>query len=91
MYATVVAVMCQMLVAQPTIAPDGDCTSEEARVEEIVTDTDLDTRVDFFSCMIDHQMGAADWKSHHPIYAKRGWRIARIKCVPGLYEIKGRV
>lgn len=91
MYATVVVVMCKLLVSPPTLAPDGDCTAEETRVEEIVTDTDLDSHVDFFGCMIDHQMGAATWKAAHPIYGKRDWRIARIKCVPGHYEVKGRV
>jgi hypothetical protein len=89
MIVTVVAVMCHMMVEQPTIAPDRDCTAEEARVEEIVTSSDMDPNVDFMSCMIHAQLGLADWKVKHPIYFKPSWRVGRVKCVPGHYEIKG--
>lgn len=90
MFVTVVAVMCHLVVAAPTIAPDRDCTAEEARVEEIVTDSDKDERVDFFACQLG-QAPLADWKQHHPIYFKPAWRIGRIKCVPGHYEPRGSV
>jgi hypothetical protein len=91
MFVTVVAVLCKLVVASPTLAADTDCTAEEVRVEEIVTDSDRDANVDFFSCQIGSQIGVADWKSHHPIYFKNPWRVSRIKCVPGHYEIKGAI
>ncbi|XUM19801.1 hypothetical protein ACRAVF_19235 [Bradyrhizobium oligotrophicum S58] len=91
MYATVVAVMCHLLTPHPTIAPEAECTAEEARVEEIVTDTDLDTSVDMFSCLTQHQAGVAEWKSKHRIYFQGDWRVARIKCVPGVYQLRGSI
>jgi hypothetical protein len=91
MFVTVVAVMCHLITAQATIAADGDCTAEEQRIEEIVTDTDRDDKINFFACMIGAQIALADWKAHHPIYFKAGWRISRIKCVPGHYEPKAAV
>jgi hypothetical protein len=91
MFVTVVAVVCKLMVAQPTIAPDRDCTAEEAKVEEIVTDSSMDDTVDFMSCQIRGQAGVADWKGKHPIYSKNTWRIARIKCAPGHYEPKNAV
>lgn len=90
MFVTVVAVLCHLAVVHPTIAPAGDCTAEEASVEEIVTDTSMDDTVDFFSCQIHGQIGVADWKAHHPLYHSDTWRVARIKCAPGHYEIRGR-
>lgn len=89
MFVTVIAVMCKLIVTIPTIAPDRDCTAEEARVEEIVTDSSMDEKVDFNACLIHGQMGVANWKSKHPIYVKDGWRIGRIKCAPGQYVPKG--
>lgn len=91
MIVTVVAVMCHLMVAKPTLAPDTDCTAEEAKVEEIVTDSTMDEHVDFMSCMIHGQLGVADWKSKHPIYFKPDWRVARIKCEPGRYIVKNAV
>lgn len=88
MFVTVVAVMCHLVTAQVTIAPDRDCTSEEARVEEIVTSSEMDDALTFQGCMIG-QPQVAKWKGEHPIYAKSGWRVARIKCAPGRYEIRG--
>jgi hypothetical protein len=89
MFVTVAVVMCHLLTPTRTIAPDRDCTAEEAKVVEIVTDSDRDEHVDFFSCQLG-QAPLADWKSHHPIYFKAGWRIGRIMCVPGHYEPPGR-
>jgi hypothetical protein len=89
MIVTVVAIMCKLVVAQATIVPDGDCTAEEARVEEIVTDTDKDDNLTWIGCHLG-QAQIADWKGHHPIYHKDHWRIGRIKCVPGRYEIRGQ-
>ena len=91
MFVTVVAVLCRLVVADPTASPQGDCTPEEARVEEIVTDSSMDERVDFFSCQIGGQQALAQWKNSHPIYRRNDWRIARLKCCPGHYEIKGSV
>jgi hypothetical protein len=60
-------------------------------MEEIVTDTNLEPSLDSIqSCLIHSQIGIADWKAKHPIYAKPHWRIARIKCVPGHYAPGGR-
>lgn len=89
MFVTVVAVLCHLVSARATIAPDRDCTAEEARVEEIVTDSSMDDTLTFQGCMIG-QPQVAKWKTEHPIYARSGWRIARIKCAPGRYEIRGQ-
>jgi hypothetical protein len=86
MFVTVVAVMCKLMVANATLAPDRECTTEEQAVEEIVTDTSMDERVDFQGCMIHGQIGVAEWKSKHPVYFKDAWRVARIKCAPGHYQ-----
>lgn len=90
MIVTVVAVMCKLAVAQATIAPDRDCTPEEVKIEEIVTDSDKDESFSFQGCMVG-QAQVADWKAHHPVYLKDEWRVARIKCVPGHYVIKGSI
>jgi hypothetical protein len=90
-FTTVVAVMCRLIVAEPTLLPDTDCTAEELQDEQIVTDTNQDPRVDMFSCRINSQIGLAGWKSNHPLYFKEEWRIGRIKCVDGHYEIKRRI
>lgn len=89
MFVSVVAVLCHLLTPTATIAADRDCTTEEARVEEIVTDSDMDDTVTFQGCMVSGQIGVADWKGKHPIYSRRGWRVARLRCVPGRYEIRG--
>ena len=31
------------------------------------------------------------WKGEHPVYRSGAYRIERYKCVPGHYEIRGRV
>lgn len=90
MFVTVVAVMCHLMVAHPTISPDRGCTAEEAKVEEIVTDTEKDASLNFQSCMIG-QANLANWKSNHPVYFKAEWRIGRVKCVPGHYEPRGEI
>jgi len=89
MYVTVVAILCMQLATGP-LELDTNCAPQEASVEEIITDSTVDEFADFFGCMVHGQIGAADWKAHHPIYHSDKWRIARIKCVPGRYEIKGR-
>lgn len=91
MIVTVVAVMCKLMVALPTIAPDRDCTAEEARVEEIATDSEMSEHVNMFTCQMGGQQALAKWMGEHPIYSKPGWRIGRIKCVPGRYEKRGSV
>jgi hypothetical protein len=88
MFITVVAVMCHLNLDHRTIAPDTDCTSEELRVEERVTDSSMDSRVDFFSCMLHAQIVIANWKENHPTYRTSDWRVARIKCVQGQYRPK---
>jgi hypothetical protein len=90
MFVTVVAVLCKLAVAHATIAPDRDCTAEETRIEEIVTDSSMDDHLDFFSCQVHGQIGVADWKSKNPLYHGDQWRVARVKCAPGHYEIRGR-
>jgi hypothetical protein len=89
MQVTVVAILCHLLTPAATLAPDRDCTAEEVRVEEIVTDTDLDPSVTFQGCMIGGQAALAKWKGEHPIYSRAGWRVGRVLCVPGHYEIRG--
>lgn len=91
MFVTVAVVLCRMVVAVPTLAPDTDCTMEEARIEEIVTNSDLDPEhLDFFGCQIHGQLGVSEWKTKSPLYHSDRWRIARIKCIPGHYEPAGR-
>lgn len=79
-----------MQVAPGPIDLEKDCSPQEQTVEEIVTDSSMDDNVDFNSCMILGQVNVAKWKSEHPVYHSDRWRIARIKCVPGSYEIRGR-
>jgi hypothetical protein len=89
MFVTVAVVMCKLLVISSTLVPDTDCTNEEARVEEIVTDTDKDETLSLLTCSLG-QSQVADWKEHHPIYHSNLWRVARIKCVLGRYQIRGQ-
>ena len=91
MFVTVVAIMCQLMVENRTIAADRECTAEEQAIEEIVTDTEKDPRIDFMSCQIGHQIGVSDWKMHHPIYFKNSWRVARVRCAAGHYTPKHSV
>lgn len=90
MFVTVVAILCFQVAAGP-LDLDTDCSPQEQTVEEIITDSTVDEFADFFGCMIQGQIGASKWKASHPIYHSDKWRIARIKCVPGHYEIHGRV
>ena len=89
MFVTVAVVLCA-LVAKGPIDLDTDCAPQEARVEEIVSDSDKDENLTLISCHIHGQLGVAKWKGEHPIYNSNKWRVARIKCVPGHYEIQGR-
>lgn len=89
MNLAVVAVLCHLVVPTPTIAPDGDCTAEEVRVEEIVTSSDMDDTVTLQSCMMGWA-AVADWKGKSPLYHSPRWRIARVKCAPGGYVLQGR-
>jgi hypothetical protein len=89
MIVTVVAVLCRLVVPIATLAPDRDCTAEEVRVEEIVTSSDLDDTVTIQGCMTG-QAAVVDWKGKSPLYHSDRWRIARVKCVPGHYELQGR-
>jgi hypothetical protein len=90
MFVTAVAVMCKLLVAQPTLAPDGDCTAEEFKTEEVMADSDQDPNLDFVSCQIGWPMASAEWKGKHRTYASSAWRVARVKCLPGHYIPKGQ-
>jgi hypothetical protein len=58
-------------------------------VEEIVTDSSM-SGISFQSCQIQGQIGAASWMQQNPAY-RANWRLDRYKCVPGHYEIRGRV
>lgn len=89
MFTTVVAILCH-LIGAPSELPMGDCTPSEARIEEIVTDSSMDDTVTFMGCMATGIISVAKWKSEHPLYSKETWRLARFKCVPGHYEIKGQ-
>lgn len=90
MFVTMAVIVCKLLVAQPTLAPSSDCTAEEATVEEIVADTDTMPELDMMYCQMRGQEVAADWKSKNPLYHSNKWRIARYRCAPGHYEIRGR-
>jgi hypothetical protein len=73
MFVTLVAVLCHALSGGPA-----DC------VEKIVTDSDQ-SNITFQSCMIQGQIGIAQWMSAHPVYAN--WTLQRYKCVPGHYQL----
>jgi hypothetical protein len=90
MIVTMAVVLCKLMVTQPTIMPESDCTAEEATVEEIVGDTDTMPELDFNYCQIRGQEIAADWKNKNPLYHSNKWRIARWRCAPGHYEIRGK-
>lgn len=78
MFITIAAVLCHL--SGPAA---GAC------VEEIVTDSNMDDSLTMQSCMIG-QPAISHWMTTHPLYHS-GWRIERIKCVPGHYEPKGSV
>ena len=85
---TVVAILCHLNVAQPTLAPTSDCTAEEARSEVVVTDNELDPTLSLFSCQGGgSQRDLADWKMHSP-YMPSAWRIARVTCIAGKHVPK---
>lgn len=89
MFVTVAVVMCLQLAPGP-LHLDRDCAPEEMRVDEIVTDTDLEPDLSFQDCMLG-QAKIVKWKDEHPIYHADKWRIARTRCVPGHYELPKRV
>jgi hypothetical protein len=74
MFVTLVAVLCHALSGGPS-----DC------VEEIVTDSNQSS-ITFQSCMMQGQMGIAQWMSKHPVY-HANWTLQRYKCVPGHYQL----
>jgi hypothetical protein len=88
MFVTVVAVMCYLAVPR-TIAADRDCTDEEVGMEEIVTDSNFTPELTFMGCQIGFA-ALAKWKGEHAIYHTDRWRVARVRCVPGHYEPRGR-
>jgi hypothetical protein len=85
---TVVAIMCHLNVAQRMLPANRDCTAEETRNEVVVTDNELDPKLDLFSCQSGGIISAADWKTHHPIYFKSDWRVGQIKCIAGRFTQK---
>lgn len=88
MFVTVSVILC-LQVAPGPLHLDTDCAPEEQGVEEIVTDSSLAPDLDFFGCMLG-QAAVVKWKSENPLYHSDRWRIARIRCVPGRYEVRGR-
>jgi len=77
MFVTLVAVLCRVFTGGV-----GDC------VEEIVSDSNL-SNITFQSCMIQGQIGIANWMSEHPIY-HTNWVLQRYKCAPGRYELHAK-
>lgn len=77
MFITIVAILCSLTI-------QGSC------VEEIVTDSNMDPDVTFQGCQIYGQAGIAKWMSESPLYHSK-WRLDSWKCIPGHYEIRGRV
>lgn len=51
--------------------------------EEIVARTDT-----MAACM--SQVALADWKARS-VYASEAWTIARVKCVPGEYQVRDAI
>jgi hypothetical protein len=77
MFVTLVAILCHVLQGGP-----GNC------VEEIVTDSNLSS-ITVQSCLIQGQIGIANWMSEHPIY-HANWTLQRYKCAPGHYQLHVR-
>lgn len=67
------------------------CTLANLCVEEIVTDSNMEPSLSFQSCLSGAQAPLAAWKEGHPVYHGERYRIERYRCVPGHYEIRGRV
>lgn len=76
MFVTVVAILC---------------TLQSFCVEEIVTDSNLTEGLSFQPCLSGAQAPFAKWKDEHPVYRAERYRISGWKCVPGHYELRGRV
>ncbi len=57
--------------------------------EEIGTDSDRTPGLTLFDCH-HSQAAIAQWKNESRDYHKDVWRVDRVKCVPGHYEIQGR-
>lgn len=90
MFVTVVAVMCYVVASTTQTFTGRDCTAEEAEVEEIVTDSNMTEGLDFFGCVSGWAIPVSKWKTEHSLYHSDRWRVARVKCVQGKYEPKGR-
>jgi hypothetical protein len=67
------------------------CLSTGLCVEEIVTDSNMTEGLSFQSCLSGAQAPLAAWKEGHPVYRSERYRISQWKCVPGHYELRGRV
>lgn len=76
MFVTLVVVLCHALNGAPLC------------VEEIVTNSNMDARLNWISCQVQAQPGIAEWLKANPKY--RGWTLQRWKCVPGHYDIGRR-
>ena len=57
-------------------------------VEEIVTDSSVSS-ITFMDCQVHGQQGVIQWLSEHSKY--KDWRLERYKCIPGHYEVRGRI
>jgi hypothetical protein len=75
MQITVVALMCHTLAS----IPQAVCR------EEIVVKDEMPMQ----ACMLS-QPAIADWK-RRSIFSGDQWKVARIKCVPGDYVVKGAI
>jgi hypothetical protein len=92
MVLTLVAVMCKLLVAEPTIKQEAECTNEEVKVEVVITNTNHDPLLSSYTvCPMFAQIVMMDWKVKHPIYSDKSYRLVQIICAPGLYEPRGSI
>ena len=76
MLVTLVAILCHALGGTPLC------------VEEIVTDSNMDARLNWMSCQVQAQGGIAEWLKANPKY--HDWTLQSWKCVPGHYETAKR-
>jgi hypothetical protein len=77
MFVTLIAIFCNVL-SGPRLC-----------VEELITDSSL-SDITFQSCQIQGQIGISKWMAESVTY-RAHWTLERYRCLPGHYEVRGRI